>query len=265
MKNKIFFIVIIFFVTLSSCKKDLASDTVSVKDTLKSYFNAKDQLDNNGSLFISSYRINFGSDAAAIYQINGSLFDKDKSRITMGDLKINDLIVKATAQGFYNTNINNMNSIKALFGNNLNFQGFRSNNGLSSRDVDLVFQGSMTLPPDMIVSSPVATAASSTLNRNQVIRWNGDPNNPKNVIIAIEFDPRESKSFAGYSRTAHFVEVPDNGYYQLNSSLFSDIPNDAPVTVFVARGNYTKVTRTNGSEVYSVNGYTAAEQQFDVQ
>jgi hypothetical protein len=265
MKNKISIVLLVFLGTLNGCKKDITPDTASVKDKLKSYFNAQDQLDNNGSLFISSYRNNFGSNTAAIYQINGSLFDKGNNRIAMGDLKINESIFNATAQGFYNTTAEKENSIKTLFGSKLNFQGFKNSNGLSTRDVDLVFQGSITLPQEMIVSSPVATAASAALNRNQVIRWNGDSNNPKNVIIGVEFDPRDNPQFSGYSRTGHFIEVPDNGYYQLNSSLFSDIPNNAPITVFVARGNYTKVYSTNGTEVYSVNGYTAAEQRFDVQ
>lgn len=177
---------------------------------------------------------------------------------------VNDIAIEANSQGRYNTGGQLMDQVKTFFGKEVNLKSYKPKADLSIRDVELVLEGNLKLPMDIFVSSPTLASTGRSINRRQVVTWNADPNNTRKVVIAIVFDltKQDNKSLNSNRPTANYIEVNDNGQYQLTPDNFKNIPNKATISIFVARGNYTKVTSTNGKEKYTIYGYSVAEQKF---
>ena len=267
MKSKIlinlFVIMTSLSLSLSSCKKDIVQKTNNVAETISNYFALKDLNNNNGSISFNSTKT-FGSNAKAVYQISSVLFDKEGNQIKQGDLKINDLVIKATEQGIISTDIKVSNEIGSLFGKELVIQALKENPGLNPRGGDVLINSNIRLPSEVKVTSPTATSTIQSISRNETIRWIPDPNNTKKMFIAIEFDPNknDNKSFKNNKASANYVEVDDTGSYQLRPNDFKGIPNGSLISIYVTRGNYTKTVSTSGREQYAVFGYSMARNQF---
>lgn len=259
------FLLIISF-SLLSCTKDVLSNTKSVSETISNYYGLKDLSNNNGSMIFNSNK-SFGTNAQAVYQIASVLFDKNGIVIKQGDLKINDMIFKPTEVGTISTDIKVSNQIGSLFGKKTSIQAFKENGGLISRGEDVLLQGNIQLPSDVVIISPTTTSGSQILRANETIKWVPDPNNNKKMLIAIEFDPTKdvNKNFNNVKAVSNYAEVDDNGSYQLKSNDFSGIPSNSAVTFYVTRGNYVKATSTSGNEKYAIVGYSAARNQFKTQ
>jgi hypothetical protein len=268
MKLKIVFqfILVTFAVSLMSCTKDLVTSTKSVTETISNYYGLSDLAKNNGSITFNSNK-SFAPNAKAVYQIASVLFDKDHNLIKQGDLKINDLIIKPTSQGTISTDIKLNNQVGGLYGKELTIQAFRDNTGLNSRGDVTLINSNLRLPSEVEIISPNATSSNQILRENELIKWVPDPNNPKKMLIAIEFDPTKdvNKAFSNSKAVSNYVEVDDNGSYQLKSSDFNGIPDNSAVTFYITRGNYVKATSASGPEQYAIIGYSAAQNQFKTQ
>ena len=269
MEKKISYGVMLLYVLMltTGCKKDSLTMNKSVQETITGYFDIKDQLNNNGSIGFNAYKTNFGENAGTVYQINGALKDVNGTQLNLGKLMVNDIAIEANSQGRYNTGGQLMDQVKTFFGKEVNLKSYKPKADLSIRDVELVLEGNLKLPMDIFVSSPTLASTGRSINRRQIVTWNADPNNTRKVVIAIVFDPtkKDNKSLNSNRPTANYIEVNDNGQYQLTPDNFKNIPNKATISIFVARGNYTKVTSTNGKEKYTIYGYSAAEQKFIVE
>lgn len=87
----------------------------------------------------------------------------------------------------------------------------------------------------------------SSIQTNQSITWNADPNNKLGVVIILEYDKnREANTLlkrnGDSTSTANYVVVPDNGSYSLTSELLDDIPNGGVVELTIMRGNIIPYT-----------------------
>lgn len=265
MKSKISFSTVFIIISLSllSCKKDVIQNTKSVKDTITGYFELKDLNNNNGSISFNSGK-SFAPNSKAVYQVSSVLFDKEGNQIKLGNLNINDLVIQPTHQGIISTDIKISDQIGSLYGKELNIQAFKDNSGLNARADEILLNSNLRLPSEIRIISPSPTTAGPTIRRTEIIRWIPDPGNTKKMFIAIEFDPNrgDNKNFKSNKANANYVEVDDTGSYQLQPNDFKGIPNKSSITIYIARGNYTKTTSVSGREKYAVLGYSMAQHQF---
>jgi hypothetical protein len=253
-------------ISLLSCKKDIVTDVKNVTQTVSNYYGLKDLANNNGSISFNSTKA-FGLNSQAVYQISCVLFDKDDNLIKQSDLTIGDWAIKPTSQGVILTDIKMNSQVGNLYGKEISIRASKDNSGLTVRGDDVILTSNFRLPSEVVVTSPNPTLGSQILKVNEVIKWIPDSENKKKMLIVVEFDPTTytNKDFKNEKAVANYVEVDDNGMYQLKSSDFKNIPKNSAVSIYVTRGNYIKVPSTSGTEQYAVVGYSLAQNQFKTQ
>lgn len=268
MKKKILFVLLLFCTLLTiSCKKDVLNLNQNVQNKITGYFDFKDHLNNDGSIGITSYKAAFGEDVNGVYQINGALKDIDGNSLKLSKLIVDNVTIEPTVNGRFNTPVSLMEQIKSFYGKEIILKSYKENNDLSIRSGDIVLDASLKMSKDIQVSSPTIKDNGKFIKRSQLVTWNADFNNTRKVIIAILFDPTHglNKNFNSNKPNATYLEVDDTGQYQLTPNNFKNIPNGALISIFVARGNYTKVTGANGKSQYTIYGYSIAEQKFYIE
>lgn len=98
--------------------------------------------------------------------------------------------------------------------------------------------------------------SGTPISSGSYLTWNMDEKNTKGVFVFIEYDPLEyankSMKDAGFNkRQGNFVMVDDIGSYKLTDELFTDIPANAQIEVYIGRGNfeYLRDTQNNLTDI----------------
>jgi hypothetical protein len=111
--------------------------------------------------------------------------------------------------------------------------------------------------PDEIYLDPEPWSCSSPVIYNsklpKTIYWNSDPNNQTGVVIVIEYNGfRSNLKNATYSDASFFnppIYVPDNGHFDINSSVLVNMPLGSIITVHLGRANQEDIIDANGKVV----------------
>ncbi|MBD80667.1 MAG: hypothetical protein CL840_17260 [Crocinitomicaceae bacterium] len=121
---------------------------------------------------------------------------------------------------------------------------------LMKNATDTIYYDSLYAPKALKWSySPADTPITSST----VINWTADNNNPKGVIITVDFSPTHNmhdslmRNSDPIKNQAHVV---DDGSYTMGSGLFSGISSGAYVIVAVSRGNYKKLPSKQNDDEY---------------
>lgn len=249
--------------SLLSCQKEAIQNPKNAVAIIFSYFQLEDSNKSNGSISFNCNKI-FGEQAKAVYQIAGVLKDKEGNLIKQGDLKINDVVIKPTGQGIISTDINVSDQIGRLYGKDLSVQAFRDSSSVNANNSERLLNSTFRLPSEIIILSPSTSRTIETISQTETIEWIPDAKNSKKILIVVEFDPTRSdnSTFKFNLPRANYIEVPDNGSYQLTPNEFKGIPNGSSITIYVARGNNSTAISISGREQYRIWGYSMARHQF---
>jgi|GEM_PF-4043052 len=214
----------------------------------------------NGVFGIKSYGTrNQQSNTRATF-VGGSFVDANNNPLPGGPVSIGPLsLVDSVVSGTDSYGLSSIQS-PSLFGNNTTFNINPNPNGsVTGKNATATLYA-----PALIYFNTLSSG--SIIEAGATLTWNGDPLNPQNVLIVIEYDPglaaNASKAAQYPNRITTSLSVTDNGSYQFVDPQFNPFPLGSTLSVKLIRLNYAKVTSTDGTNTYLIYSYNGVEALF---
>lgn len=111
----------------------------------------------------------------------------------------------------------------------------------------LMWDTSLYVPELFEITGPIeSNFASISKNSGTYIQWDIDPNtnNDKGIFLEVSYSSQLNKIFDSTATNfdvSKYYLTPDNGYFDLNSSILSDFPIESVIEVTLTKGNYTNL------------------------
>lgn len=161
------------------------------------------------------------------------------------------------------------NTVNNAFGKNIKFAielNDLHNRGNTVKEFTMYVPSDFQINPSTFLASldladnPNGLKTIKT-NTSHTISWNQDINNANGVAIIVEWDGdiyEDQTRTSVHGRVKNIDIVPDNGTYNLSTSNFKDIPDNALITIYLARGN-TRIENIMGNDLllYGFTYYSA--------
>ncbi len=262
--NKIISLLAVIMLIMSCSKK---SNTTSIQKgevqngipSFQSLLSFLNNTDVNGTFILQNNTLLGQTDFSKIttpININGTFFASKVSKQTKagGEVKFGKIAFNCQNNS-YNKDISFAEG-KDLFGKTIEVSltmptlDNPSNNLTSALLPPMVYQSNY-VPQLFICTTPIETnvhdASGNYISGTKIypgsqLSWDIDPKNEKGVFIFFEYSPNDpanqqlTSSFG--NRAANGVLVEDNGYYILPADMFTDIPLNAKIDVYIGRGNF---------------------------
>ena len=214
----------------------------------------------NGVFGLKSYGTRNQQSNTRTTFVGGSFVDANNNPlpggpVSIGSISLVDSVVSGTDSYGLSSNLG-----PSLFGNNTTFNINPNPDGsVTGKNATATLYA-----PALIYFN--ALSSGSIIEAGATLTWNGDPLNPQNVLIVIEYDPGLA---ANASKAAQYpnpittaLSVPDIGSYQFVDPQFNPFPLASTLSVKLIRLNYARVTSTDGTNTYLIYSYNGVEALF---
>ena len=248
-------VIVVLATTILACKKNAASDiekNVVVKNlpTFESLYKLETAT-TSGKFMVSAYMPLGATDLSTSCEItiSGVFLNKATQKPEIGqDNYFNNVKVECAPSNWGYGKQLNWDNGKELFGSQLNLKfkrGAPNSNNAVGGDTVLNLNGgyspeaficSNSFPESSMFSN--GTYRSGTrLKPTYTFNWNKDTLNQNGVFIYLEYDPNDpnNASFvsANPERISNAIIVDDNGSYTLSSDLFTDLPLNSRLRIYI--------------------------------
>lgn len=282
MKNIIITAIVLFFFLNSACKKESQSQELVKKQPTKErnsnglystmfglgtsvcdgsidyIATSESHTDTSGNAQYSSYY-----DGVGIFYDNPSTGGVNVGSVSWGSIV---LPPDSTRYGRWAYEFNTIQYTSLVnqtqFGSKTTFN-ITGGSGYSASSVNMYVPEEIYLVPEKCMCS------SPPLEKGKLpktIFWNQDPNNLEGVVIMIEYNGFRSNlknsSFSSESFFEDPISAPDNGKFDITSSMLVNIPLGSIVTIHIGRANQDEIVDGNG-KVIAVSAIAHTQQDYN--
>lgn len=120
-----------------------------------------------------------------------------------------------------------------------------------------------------LINASVMGLVDGKVQAGTKIIWNADANNQKGVIIALEYNPTSQNNQnvinanSDKKNTVNGITTEDDGIYQITAEDLSKFPNDAILSFYIVRGEYTINNDSNDNDT-SIGAFNALRADFNI-
>lgn len=271
--KKVVYISILSLCLFVACSDDTETETNTVIEnkiaSFEDYFEFLNT-ETDGSVIAQSISTPLSNEA---YMVSSSIKgDRDPL-----DLKVENKIVRfsnrqysiTTNKSYSNVSVDDLSEI---FGNKFNVElapnlisANKSNDGKVTNSTDRESQESVYIPS--IVRAEFFGLQEDKIVAGSEVVWNADSENENGMVISFEYDPlsqvEESIANQKPDNQLKGVTTEDNGSYTISAQDLVEFPDNAIITIYVARAGFGISTNINGED-YSLAGVTAKVADFKV-
>lgn len=270
--KKIIYISILGLLISVGCSDDNDIQTNTLKEnkvaSFEDYFEFLNT-ETDGSVIVQSISTPLSNEA---YMVSSSIKgDRDPLSLKVEDKTVrfaNRQYSKTTNRSFSNVTVDDLSEV---FGNKFNIE-------LSSRLIAAnKSDGKTTISTggdskESVYMPNIVSADFIGLNENKIIAgsevvWNADSKNENGIVISFEYDPlsqiEESIVAQKADNLLKGVTTEDDGIYTITTKDLAEFPENAIITIYVARAGFGISTNISGED-YSLAGVTAKVADFHI-
>jgi hypothetical protein len=120
--------------------------------------------------------------------------------------------------------------------------------------------------PNIVKAEFLGLQDNNIVSGSEIV-WNADSENENGIVISFEYDPLSQleESIANQNPDNHLkgVTTEDDGSYTIIAQDLAEFPDNAIITIYVARAGFGISTNINGED-YSLAGVSAKVADFKV-
>ncbi|MFY8021890.1 MAG: hypothetical protein ACOVP1_11855 [Bacteroidia bacterium] len=178
--------------------------------------------------------------ASAFFYENGN---KNKL-LDVGDIQVGDLVLKAQANGTYQTDTLTLDESQQVFGRNIRIE-------VSGKGAMNAWTDSMYSPHKIVYDTFCICGGQHIRKAPFPVRWNQDINN-KEVQIILVYDGILSASRTPGMPTASYalpvIKAEDLGTYEILPKTFYNFPPASFIKIYAGRKN-SKIVQVSGRKI----------------
>jgi hypothetical protein len=246
--------------SLQACSKEAVKTTASPETgSVLDYYNFITQK-SDGVFGIKSYTTRYMQDSTRVTYTGGAFVDANNNSLPGGTVSIGNILLNdSVVSGSHNYGNNTIQGTQ-LFGTNTTFNiNPNPGNTITGKNASITLYA-----PSLISINSVSPPGN--MQAGTVMTWHADAQNPKNVLIVMEYDPtlkgNDSVALSYPKPISTSLAVPDNGSYHFERTDFTQFPPAAWLNIKLIRLNYARAISTDKTASYLVYSYNGVDALF---